>query len=63
MILLYMFCALLVVKYSSNIMQSANIHIIKILNKTCRWLIKILDLICTFSKCFQFFFFLNFFPL
>ena len=65
MILLFMFSALLVVKYSSNIMQSANIHIIKILNKTCRWLIKILDLICTFSKCFQFFFFfffLNFFP-
>lgn len=63
-----MFCALFVVKFSANIMQSVNIHIIKIFNKTCRWLIKILDLICTFSKhfsfsftFFRFFSFLNFF--
>lgn len=68
MIILYMFCALFVVKFSANIMQSVNIHIIKIFNKTCRWLIKILDLICTFSKhfsfsftFFRFFSFLNFF--
>lgn len=55
MIILYMFCALFVVRYSANIMQSVNIHIIKIFNKTCRWLIKILNLICTFSKLFDFF--------
>lgn len=42
-----------------SIMQSVNIHVIKIVNKTCRCFIKILDLICTFSKLF--FFFLNFF--
>lgn len=58
MTILYMFCASLLVKYSVNIMQSVNIHIIKIVNKTCRCFIKILDLICTFSKLF--FFFLNF---
>lgn len=51
----------LCIKYSANIMQSVNIHIIKIFNKTCRWLIKILDLICTFSKLFSFKFFLIFF--
>lgn len=62
MIILYMFCASSGVKYSARIMQSVNIHIIKIFNKTCRWLIKILDLICTFAKLFflvfLFFFFL-----
>lgn len=52
MTILYMFCALLVVKYSATIMQSVNIHVIKIFNKTCRWLIKISDLICTFPKLF-----------
>lgn len=61
MIILYMFCALFVVRYSANIMQSVNIHIIKIFNKTCRWLIKILNLICTFSKLFDFFFYFSFF--
>lgn len=55
MIILYMFCALFVAKYSANIMQSVNIHIIKIFNKTCKWLIKILNLICTFSKLLNFF--------
>lgn len=62
MIILYMFCALFLVKYSANIMQSVNIHIIKIFNKTCRWLIKILNLICTVSKCFSFEFFCFSFP-
>lgn len=58
MSILYMFCASFLIKYSVSIMQSVNIHIIKIVNKTCRCFIKILDLICTFSKLF--FFFLNF---
>lgn len=58
MTILYMFYALFLVKYS-NIMQRVIIHIIKIVNKTCRCVIKILDLICTFFKtCF---FFLKFF--
>lgn len=55
-----MTCASFPIKYSVSIMQSVNIHIIKIVNKTCRCFIKILDLICTFSKLF--FFFLSFFP-
>lgn len=59
MTILYMFCASFLIKYSVNIMQSVNIHVIKIVNKTCRCFIKILDLICTFSKLF--FFFLIFF--
>lgn len=58
MTILYMFCALFLMKYSVSIMQSVNIHVIKIVNKTCRCFIKILDLIRTFSKLF--FFFLNF---
>lgn len=52
MTILYMFCASFMVKYSATTMQSVNIHIIKIFNKTCRWVIKILGLICTFSKLF-----------
>lgn len=36
MIVLYMFCASFMVKDSATIMQSVNIHIIKIFNKTCR---------------------------
>lgn len=47
--------------YSVNIMQSVNIHVIKIVNKTCRCFIKILDLICTFSKLFFFFLIFSFF--
>lgn len=59
MTILYMvFCASFLIKYSVSIMQSVNIHVIKIVNKTCRCFIKILDLICTFSKLV--FFFLNF---
>lgn len=54
-----MTCASFPIKYSVSIMQSVNIHVIKIVNKTCRCFIKILDLICTFSKLF--FFFLSFF--
>lgn len=53
-----MFCASLLIKYSVSIMRSVNITFIKIVTKTCRCFIKILDLICTFSKLF--FFFLNF---
>lgn len=56
MIILYMWCALFVVKYFVTSMQSVNIHITKIFNKTCRWLFKILGLICTFSKLFSFYF-------
>lgn len=52
MTILYMCCASFMVKYSATTMQSVNIHIIKIFNKTCRWVIKILGLICTFSKLF-----------
>lgn len=47
--------------YSVNIMQSVNIHVIKIVNKTCRCFIKILDLVCTFSKLFFFFLIFSFF--
>lgn len=63
MIVLYTFCASLMVKYSATIMQSVNIHIIKIFNKTCRRVIKILGLICTCSKRFPVAFSISLFSL